>query len=262
MKYQLETIPVWDAFEKQSECPLCDLQNESDKSYAEAALGGAVVESDYRIESNEKGYCGRHLPMLYDHRPRLGLAYILHTHLVETTKVMESAMKSISGGSKTGGGLFSRILGDQGGSDEPGSSQSACEKAIRKRTKTCVLCEKTDTAMKRYIYTIFHLYRKETEFRKAFRDSKGFCLPHLADIIGMGNKHLSGQPRDEFFTELVNIQSENFTRLADELQWFTKKHDYRYKDEDWKTSRDALPRVINKLRGNTIPIDKNKADDD
>ena len=258
MKYQLETIPVWDAFEKQSECPLCDLQDEADKSYAEAALGGAVVESDYRIESNEKGYCSKHLPILYEHRPRLGLAYILHTHLVETTKVMDSAMKSLAGSSKKGGGLFSRILSDSSGDDDSEQSQSSSGKAIKKRTETCVLCEKTNTAMKRYIYTIFHLYRTDKEFQKVFCSSKGFCLPHLTNIIDMGTKHLSGQPRDEFFKTLANVQSENYTRLAEELQWFTKKHDYRYKDEDWKTSRDALPRVINKLRGNTVPVENEK----
>ncbi|MCL2248619.1 MAG: DUF6062 family protein [Oscillospiraceae bacterium] len=257
MKYQLETIPVWDAFEKQGECPLCDLQDASDASYVEASLGGAVVESDYRIESNEKGYCSRHLVKLYEHRPRLGLAYILHTHLAETTKVIDSAMKPLASSSKSGKGLFSRILSDGKDDGDSASPQSSSEKAIRKRTETCVLCEKTDTAMKRYIYTVFHLFKTDEEFRDIFCTSKGFCVPHLVDILDMGTKHLSGQSKTDFFTELTRLQSENFTRLGDELQWFTKKHDYRYKDEDWKTSRDALPRVINKLRGNTVPPDKN-----
>lgn len=258
MKYQLETIPVWDAFQKQGECPLCDLRDEADSGYIEAALGGAVTDSDYRIESNEKGYCSRHLAKLYEHRPRLGLAYILHTHLVDTTKVIQSAMKPLAGSSKkgAGAGFFSRMFNEQSDNGESDSSPSASEKVIRKRTQTCVLCEKTGTAMKRYIYTIFHLYRTDEEFRKVFCGSKGFCVPHLADIIDMGTKHLSGQHREEFLTELMRLQSENYARLADELQWFTKKHDYRYADEDWKTSRDALPRVINKLRGSTIPVDK------
>ena len=111
--------------------------------------------------------------------------------------------------------------------------------------------------MKRYIYTVFHLFKTDEEFRNIFCGSKGFCVPHLVDILDMGIKHLSGQSKTDFFTELTRLQSENLTRLGDELQLFTKKHDYRYKDEDWKTSRDALPRVINKLRGNTVPPDKN-----
>ena len=180
----------------------------------------------------------------------------MHTHLAETAKVIDSAMKSPASSSKSGKGLFSRIRSDGKDDSDFGSSQSPSEKSIRKRTETCVLCEKTDTAMKRYIYTVFHLFKTDEEFRNVFCASKGFCVPHLADVLDMGTKHLSGQSKTDFFTELKRLQSENLTRLGDELQWFTKKHDYRYKDEDWKTSRDALPRVINKLRGNTVPLDK------
>ena len=36
-------------------------------------------------------------------------------------------------------------------------------------------------------------------------------------------------------------------RVADDLEWFIDKFDYRHKDEPWKNSKDALPRAMNKL---------------
>ena len=40
---------------------------------------------------------------------------------------------------------------------------------------------------------------------------------------------------------------ENIARVLDELDWFQKKFDYRYHNEDWKTSRDALQRTMQKI---------------
>ena len=44
-------------------------------------------------------------------------------------------------------------------------------------------------------------------------------------------------------------EKENLDRLEEELDWFIKKFDYRYREEPWKTSKDALPRTILKING-------------
>ena len=44
----------------------------------------------------------------------------------------------------------------------------------------------------------------------------------------------------------------NLDRLAQELEWFTLKFDYRNADKPWGTSRDAPERAINKLRGRCV----------
>ena len=38
-------------------------------------------------------------------------------------------------------------------------------------------------------------------------------------------------------------------RLSDDLDWFCDKFDYRNKDADWRTSKDALPRGMQKAAG-------------
>ena len=38
-------------------------------------------------------------------------------------------------------------------------------------------------------------------------------------------------------------------RIQEDISWFIKKFDYRYTDQPWKNSQDAVPRTVNKLRG-------------
>ena len=36
-------------------------------------------------------------------------------------------------------------------------------------------------------------------------------------------------------------------RVIDDLEWFIDKFDYRYKDEPWGDSKDALQRALRKM---------------
>lgn len=37
--------------------------------------------------------------------------------------------------------------------------------------------------------------------------------------------------------------------MQEDVSWFIKKFDYRFLNEPWKNSQDAVPRGANKLRG-------------
>ena len=56
--------------------------------------------------------------------------------------------------------------------------------------------------------------------------------------------------KDEVFAALSeqekNIVSE---RILEEVDWVEKKFDYLYKDADWKNSRDAVQRAMQKIVG-------------
>jgi hypothetical protein len=41
-------------------------------------------------------------------------------------------------------------------------------------------------------------------------------------------------------------------RVKEDLDWFIDKFDYRYKDEPWKNSKDALPRMLQKVNSSDI----------
>ena len=47
----------------------------------------------------------------------------------------------------------------------------------------------------------------------------------------------------------LKLYTDNLQRLADDLDWFTDKFDYRYKDAPWKNSRDAIERAVTKTNG-------------
>ena len=74
MKYHLDTIPVWDAYHEESECPFCILKDNSEKAYVDSFLGGSVMEPDTRIEVNDTGFCPHHNELLYQAQNRLSPA--------------------------------------------------------------------------------------------------------------------------------------------------------------------------------------------
>ena len=50
------------------------------------------------------------------------------------------------------------------------------------------------------------------------------------------------------------LMDENFQRMEEDLVWLSDKFDYRNKDADWKNSKDALQRGMQKLRS-SYPAD-------
>ena len=53
----------------------------------------------------------------------------------------------------------------------------------------------------------------------------------------------------DFTTDIYALFISNWKRNEEDLRWFTQKFDYRFKDEPWKNSKDALPRVVGKIVG-------------
>ena len=49
--------------------------------------------------------------------------------------------------------------------------------------------------------------------------------------------------------EVFALLEQNLHRLEEDISWLIDKFDYRNKDADWKTSKDALQRGMQKLRG-------------
>ena len=93
------------------------------------------------------------------------------------------------------------------------------------------------------------LWKKNDEFRQMVKNCKGFCLNHFMLIYETSSKHLNAAQTDEFRQLIAALQMDNLKRVEDDLEWFTLKFDYRYKDQPWKNAKDALPRSILKING-------------
>lgn len=233
MREKLHTIPVNEAFGHDCECPVCYMRKELETKAIDFTMGPSYMEDDVRGETSKLGFCEKHVELLYKHQNRLGLALILKSHMDKTIKDIE---KLAAGGiSLQPSSLFKKK-----------KNVSGIVSYIDELEKSCYICEMIDRTFERYIDTIFYLYRHEDEFRKKFKASKGFCTRHYGLLYKQAPEHLSGGQLTDFINELNFLYLDNIKRVRDDLDWFINKFDYRYANEPWKNSRDALPRVINK----------------
>lgn len=253
MKYHLDTIPVWDAYHEDSECPFCILEYKAEQSYVSSFLGGSVMESDTRILVNDKGFCAHHNTLLYQAQNRLGLALITHTHTLETIRKIkkENAIldKAILFPKKTFQ-LPKRKNSD--GQSNLKHHVGNLTDWMREHLNGCVICDRTQYSLNRYAYTLIHLWESDKDFREVFRKSKGFCFSHLPLVLDMAAQRLKHAKLTEFLKEVLSVLEENLGRLEKELYWFTQKFDYRNQDKPWGNSRDALPRMLQKLTGKVM----------
>ena len=228
MRYHIDTIPVWDAYHEESECPLCLLRARAESDYVDLYLGGSVMEPKTRIEVNEKGFCARHFGMLYEAQNRLGLALITHTYFKQTLE----EWNRLTGKKKSAKDDLMRL-----------------SRWLQNKTGSCVICEKTEKTMNRYAYTILHLWQHEREFSETLGASKGFCLPHLALMLDMAAETLRKDKAAAWLATILPIQEREMSRMAEELWWFTQKFDHKNREKPWGNAKDALPRSIQKLSG-------------
>lgn len=237
MKEQLYTIPVNDAFDTDCECPICIMRKTLENDAITYTLGPSYMEDDNRAKTDEQGFCSTHIKALYSQGNRLGLALILNTHIDKTL----SDIKKLSKNSViSNGNIFKKK-----------SNIPPIIEYINKLENNCFICNRIDNVFKRYLITILHLYKTDTDFVNKFKNSKGFCTKHYANLYELAISELDKKELNEFLETLNNIYFKNMERVNDDLDWFIKKFDYRFQNEPWKNSQDALPRSIIKTH-NTI----------
>jgi hypothetical protein len=96
------------------------------------------------------------------------------------------------------------------------------------------------------------LYEKENDFRNLFLNSKGFCIPHFLKFNELAAKNLSSKNIKTFKQGLYELQVKNLNRVQEDIDWYVQKFDYRFGDEPWKNSRDAVERTIQKVSSYSI----------
>lgn len=224
MRYQIQTTPIWDAFKTTKECPVCTIYRNVSDRLVDQYLGEAVMEPDYRVRVNKRGFCTYHTQKLYNGDSKLGIALQIHTR-------GECVAKSLV---------------------PPSNPKIAAKEAARLRSSltTCVICDQADETMVRYSQTIAQMYCNEAEFPQLVRASGGFCIPHYALLLEHC-KH-AGSKAEDYLVSLYSLQKKQLDRINGELEWFTLKFDYQHADKPWRTSKDALPRAINKYRGEIV----------
>ena len=260
MRYHLDTIPVWDAMKLEGECLLCALERKTELGEAERYLGASVMEPDVRIKVNHEGFCRRHHAMLFGLSNRLGHALMLESHMIENRERMRKTGEKLN---KAAEALKNASLGERLTGKTKGAFAAVTEAAaeIREMASSCLMCDTIEENMNRYLHTFFHLYQNDSDFRKRFAASKGLCLPHTARLLEAAPGELGAKELGEFIQVLTRLQAENLDRIQEDISWFIKKFDYRFEKDDWKNSKDAVERTVNKVRGWCVGKEPNPEDE-
>lgn len=129
------------------------------------------------------------------------------------------------------------------------TEENAVAAWAKRRDRSCYICKRFEAAKNRYYDTFFYMYKKDGDLYKRIEKSKGFCLHHFGEICGRAEKELSGKQKEEFYPLVFHIMEDAMERVAGDINWLVEKFDYKNQDADWKNSKDAIQRGIQKLRG-------------
>ena len=241
MKEKIYTIPVNEAYEANCGCPLCFLEERLETEAIDYALGAAMMEPDYRIASNEKGYCNRHFERMFSRPNKLSLALVLETHLEELRKKLDAYEKEISALEKAKTGLFKKS-----------SVSDTAEKIASELdgvSKTCMICEKINNTVERYCDVLLYMWANDEKFREKFKNSKGICLKHEKMLLDIIPKSLNDKQAREFINELYQKQKSELEKTQELLHKFVLKFDYRYRDMELGEAQTSVADTIEKISG-------------
>lgn len=241
MKETLYTIPLTDAFNAHDECPFCFVEREVERGLLDLVLGSSAsyMESDMREMTDKAGFCRAHFKKMFDYGNSLGNAWILKTHYIQMQKELEQQAKMFAP-SKTS------FMNKLKKTDEGDNAISAW---VKEKEDSCYICTNFAKTYDRYLDTFFFMYKKDGEMQKMMEESKGFCLHHFGDVCRRAESELNDKQKAVFFPFVISQMQENLKRLGEDVAWLVEKYDYRNKDADWKNSRDAVQRGMQKLRG-------------
>lgn len=243
MKEQLHTIPISDAIANAGECPFCYMERKTEEHMMDFVLGhgASYMESDIRDMTDREGFCRAHFKKMFDYGNSLGNAWILKTLYMRHLEEMDKEFQNFKPDSV---GKSSRLFGKS----KPSGNNSIIE-WINKRESTCFICTSVQNTFQAYMKTFFKMYRSDEEFRKQIASSKGFCINHFKVLCEGADSMLSDKERADFYDVMLPLMRENINRVYEDVAWFVEKYDYKNRDADWKNSKDAIQRGMQKLRG-------------
>lgn len=238
MKEYIDTIPINDAFSSGDECPFCYLERMAEQKTVRYVLGpgASYMEPDVRGQTDRMGFCGHHFKMMYDYGNALGNALILQTYYAGLLQELEQELSDFRMPDKK------PLLGHRRQEEEHILHWA------RERQESCFICSRLRYHMDRYSSAFFAML-KDPEFRAQVESGKGFCMRHFAFLLEQAHEKLPNAHREWFYTTLLRLMRENMYRVKGDLDHFVSMFDYRSAGSDWKNSRDAVPRSMEKLQG-------------
>ena len=230
-KYQLETIPVWDGIKSQSECFICDLMEKAQEDSVEFYLGSSVMNPETRVRVNTTGFCPRHTAMLVNAGHPNSMAVLWESHLQTTRESLSKVFQGLQN------------------PKNPKKTIASLESVLSEREKGCLICSRMNDRLVRYCFTVAYLWGQDPEFRKAFEESKGFCLHHMSVILKMSLEALDAKQQKAFCQSMADLQLRNLDRTASDLVYMIEHYKSENRDKPWNGCEDAQVRAVFKEIG-------------
>ena len=220
-----------DAFGKPG-CPVCcNLERGSLKALSDMLYEQVTDPASRRRLVESRGYCNWHAWMLpkVQNSP-LGSALIYRHLLMEALEHLKKSLGSIQGQSR-----WQRVW--EWFTRKHGGSTTLLDWWSGKRQ--CPLCVLVRQSEQESLRTILH-FIGEAEFAAGFERSAGLCLAHLCEaaVIGRDHPNLRG---------LLTAHEARWSALAEELEEFARKCDYRFATEavgqegsSWRRALDVF----------------------
>ena len=224
---QIYTIPINEAFEagagdKKCGCPLCSLYRTLEENELDTVLGGAMMEPDVRIRTNQEGFCKTHYDMLLNMKNRLAMALTLESHLDTLKKDLSPNVLAA---------MFQK----------PGAR-------VEKLEGSCYICSRVEYHFSRIVNTLIAMWKSDEEFAKKYAAQPYFCLPHYRLLLDEAKKELNKRDFADFEKQTSTIVKDYLDELAGDVSWFCRKYDYRYENEPWYNAKDSVERAVIFLR--------------
>lgn len=221
------TIPVNEAFEasaadKSCGCPFCTLYNKLEDDELELILGASMMEPDVRIQTNKEGFCRTHYDMMFTRKNRLVMALTLESHIAELAEDIKDKPLSRSG--------------------------ERAVKRISSLEDSCYVCRRIEFNFAHMIETAVILWDTDEDFAPKLRAQPYFCLPHYRRFLEYASRRLGKKQFADFEKAVSSIQNAYIEKLGGDISWFCKKFDYRYDQEPWYDSKDAVERAMKFIR--------------
>ena len=245
MKEKIQTIPVNEAFDAGDECPFCFMEREVERRTIRYVLGAGAsyMEPDVRTATDRAGFCRTHYKKMFDYGNPLGNALMMQTYLNGLMLEFEQQEKGYTPPARKP--LFGK---------KPEPRQTGMGQWLKEKDCSCYLCQRMEESLDRY-YSTFFVLIKEPEFRAKVENSKGFCMHHFGQLMERAEQELPEKQKQWFVDTVMELMKQNLNRVKEDLDHFVEMFDYRNAGSDWRNSRDAVERTMQKLKGG-YPADK------
>ncbi len=214
MQYHIQTAPIWDAY-KNSGCPLCALKAARQTRLVTQYLTDNVMDPDFRVASNNRGFCAEHIKQMYAGQNKLGLALQLETRAAALCDLLKNAPTDKKSAKKTAEKLNAH--------------------------RGCVICDTLDEVMPRYYITVAEMFGNEKDFPELFGNAR-HCLKHTQDLYAVAE--YAGKSASAYLYALTQSITRDLAAAEKELKDFADCFDFKSGN---RPDPSALPRAIELL---------------